>query len=180
MTGLHLPCSRRAYTVLMQSNKTEPTPRWRCFYHLLLHLAEVLFNSKSPIYLRWSMWLLIRNKENSKREFYEIVLIKYFWRVKKWSYCFKMSFHDYYNAYVKRHVNKTKKCCQEEVTKLWNSAKQRFPKKENLVIHVQHEISQLLRDAEERKARNTLVFLNVKVGWAPYFSTKTLCSWKFI
>lgn len=72
-------------------------------------------------------------------------------------------YHDYYDAYVKRHVYKTKKSCQEEVTKLWNAAKQRFPKKEDLVLHVQHEIEQLLREAAERKARTTLAFLN-KVG----------------
>ncbi|KAJ8873062.1 hypothetical protein PR048_026678 [Dryococelus australis] len=40
------------------------------------------------------------------------------------------------------------KCCQEEVTK------------EDLVLHVQHEIEQLLREAAERKARTTLAFLN--------------------
>ncbi|KAJ8949395.1 hypothetical protein NQ318_007493 [Aromia moschata] len=59
-----------------------------------------------------------------------------------------------------RHVYKTKKCCQEEVVKLWNTAKQTFPKKEDLVKHVQHEINQLLREAAERKARNTLAFLS--------------------
>lgn len=74
-----------------------------------------------------------------------------------------MSFQEYYNAYNKRHVYKTKKCCQEEVVKLWNIAKQKFPKKEDLVQHVQREIDQLLREAAERKARNTLAFLS-KVG----------------
>ncbi|KAJ8877456.1 hypothetical protein PR048_021911 [Dryococelus australis] len=69
-------------------------------------------------------------------------------------------YHNYYEAYVKIHVYKTKKCCQEEVTKLWNAAKQRFSKKEALVLHVQHEIEQLLREAEERKARTALAFLN--------------------
>ncbi|KAJ8886003.1 hypothetical protein PR048_012209 [Dryococelus australis] len=34
------------------------------------------------------------------------------------------------------------------------------PKKEDLVLHVQHEIEQLLREAAERKARTTLAFLN--------------------
>ncbi|KAJ8872898.1 hypothetical protein PR048_026514 [Dryococelus australis] len=57
-------------------------------------------------------------------------------------------YHNYYEAYVKRHVYKTKKCYQEEVTK------------EDLVLHVQHEIEQLLREAAERKARTTLAFLN--------------------
>ncbi|KAJ8880974.1 hypothetical protein PR048_017447 [Dryococelus australis] len=69
-------------------------------------------------------------------------------------------YHNYYDAYVKRHVYKTKKFCQEEVTKLRIVAKQRFPKKEDLVLHVQHEIEQLLREAAERKARTTLAFLN--------------------
>ena len=75
----------------------------------------------------------------------------------------RMSYHEYYNAYVKRHVYKTKKCCQDDVTKLWNAAKQRFPKKEDLLLHVQQQIDQLLREATERKARTTLEFL-YKVG----------------
>ena len=70
-------------------------------------------------------------------------------------------YHDYYNAYVKRHVYKTKQCCQEEVTKLWNAAKKRFPKKEDLKLHVEHEIKQLLREAAERKSWTTLAFLKV-------------------
>ncbi|KAJ8889316.1 hypothetical protein PR048_008815 [Dryococelus australis] len=65
-----------------------------------------------------------------------------------------------YSTAQSTHVYKTKKCCQEEVTKLWNAAKQRFPKKEDLVLHVQHEIEQLLREAAERKSRTTLAFLN--------------------
>ncbi|KAJ8867174.1 hypothetical protein PR048_033038 [Dryococelus australis] len=64
------------------------------------------------------------------------------------------------NGIMKDIVERTRKCCQEEVTKLWNAAKQRFPKKEDLVLHVQHEIEQLLREAAERKARTTLAFLN--------------------
>ncbi|KAJ8894769.1 hypothetical protein PR048_000076 [Dryococelus australis] len=58
---------------------------------------------------------------------------------------------------LRRTSRVTAKHGQEEVTKLWNAAKQRFPKKEDLV---QHEIGQLLREAAERKARTTLAFLN--------------------
>ncbi|XP_061714086.1 uncharacterized protein LOC133522689 isoform X2 [Cydia pomonella] len=70
-----------------------------------------------------------------------------------------MSYQDFYNAYVKRYVYKTKKSCQDDVIKLWNTAKQKFPKKEELTHHIQHEIERLLREATERKVRSTLAFL---------------------
>ncbi|KAF9823760.1 hypothetical protein SFRURICE_017323 [Spodoptera frugiperda] len=70
-----------------------------------------------------------------------------------------MSYQDFYNAYVKRYVYKTKKSCQDDVIKLWNTAKQKFPKKEELIHHIQHEIDRLLREATERKVRSTLAFL---------------------
>ncbi|KAJ8884678.1 hypothetical protein PR048_016536 [Dryococelus australis] len=74
--------------------------------------------------------------------------------------CLRPYIFSYSTVQSTLHVYKTKKCCQEEVTKLWNAAKQRFPKKEDLVLHIQHEIEQLLREAAERKARTTLAFLN--------------------
>ncbi|KAF9791364.1 hypothetical protein SFRURICE_014076 [Spodoptera frugiperda] len=78
-----------------------------------------------------------------------------------------MSYQDFYNAYVKRYVYKTKKSCQDDVIKLWNTAKQKFPKKEELIHHIQHEIDRLLREATERKVRSTLAFLqktNTKIS----------------
>ncbi|KAG5891686.1 hypothetical protein JTB14_020103 [Gonioctena quinquepunctata] len=69
-----------------------------------------------------------------------------------------MSYQDFYNVYVKRHVYKTKKSCQDDVIKLWNTAKQKFPKKEELIHHIQHEIERLLREATEGKVRSTLAF----------------------
>ncbi|GBP20877.1 hypothetical protein EVAR_80696_1 [Eumeta japonica] len=78
-----------------------------------------------------------------------------------------MSYQDFYNAYVKRYVYKTKKSCQDDVIKLWNTAKQKFPKKEELIHHIQHEIERFLREAAERKVRSTLAFLqktNTKIS----------------
>lgn len=75
-----------------------------------------------------------------------------------------MSYQDFYNAYVKRYVYKTKKSCQDDVIKLWNTAKQKFPKKEELIHHIQHEIERLLREATERKVRSTLIAFLQKVG----------------
>lgn len=72
-------------------------------------------------------------------------------------------YHNYYDAYVKRYASKTKKRCQEEVTALWKAAKERFPRKEDLSLHIEREIKDLLREAAERKARTTLSFL-IKVG----------------
>ncbi|KPJ10815.1 hypothetical protein RR48_01087 [Papilio machaon] len=46
-------------------------------------------------------------------------------------------------------------------------AKQKFPKKEELIHHIQHEIEKLLREATERKVRSTLAFLqktNTKIS----------------
>ncbi|GBP66558.1 Tyrosine aminotransferase [Eumeta japonica] len=48
-----------------------------------------------------------------------------------------------YNAYVKTYLYDTKKCCQKKVIKLGSVAKQRFLKKEELMLHVQHKIEQL-------------------------------------
>lgn len=47
--------------------------------------------------------------------------------------------------------------------KIMEYSKTKVPDKEDLVKLVQREVNQLLREAEERKARNTLAFL-FKVG----------------
>ncbi|XP_074114085.1 uncharacterized protein LOC141537143 [Cotesia typhae] len=78
-----------------------------------------------------------------------------------------MSYQDFYNAYVKRYVYQTKKSCRDDVIKLWNTAKQKFPKKEELIHQIQHEIERLLRKATERKVRSTLAFLQKFVLHVP-------------
>lgn len=83
-------------------------------------------------------------------------------------------YHKFYVAYVERYVYETKKCCQEEVTNLWKEAKHKFSKKEDLNLHIQHEIEQLLRETAERKARSAVNFL--KVGQRLFFEFK----YKFI
>ncbi|CAG9786328.1 unnamed protein product [Diatraea saccharalis] len=40
-----------------------------------------------------------------------------------------------------------------------NHAKEKFPKKDDLIHHIQHEIERLLREATERKVRSTLAFI---------------------
>lgn len=68
-------------------------------------------------------------------------------------------YQNFYNAYVKRHADKSKQTCQQEVNRLWKEAKLKFTDKNSLSDHINQEIEKLRNHTVQRKVQTMLSFI---------------------